>query len=110
MGNWMGNVGPRADPSPRAQLTSTIQNDILKEFIMVRKTYIYPPTPTDADLRRHHSIHVAGDAEAQLDLRRVTGIASRDRLQRGLADGFLDARHERWGNAQTADAELQQRG
>src|SRR5580765_526817 len=27
---------------PRAQLTGTIQNDILKEF-MVRNTYIYPP-------------------------------------------------------------------
>jgi methylmalonyl-CoA mutase N-terminal domain/subunit len=30
---------------PRAQLTGTIQNDILKEF-MVRNTYIYPPTPS----------------------------------------------------------------
>jgi methylmalonyl-CoA mutase len=28
-----------------AQLTGTIQNDILKEF-MVRNTYIYPPTPS----------------------------------------------------------------
>jgi methylmalonyl-CoA mutase len=36
---------------PRAQLTSTIQNDIRKEF-MVRNTCIYPPTPSDADLRR----------------------------------------------------------
>jgi len=27
---------------PRAKLTGTIQNDILKEFI-VRNTYIYPP-------------------------------------------------------------------
>jgi methylmalonyl-CoA mutase len=30
---------------PRAQLSGTIQNDILKEF-MVRNTYIYPPTPS----------------------------------------------------------------
>src|SRR6187455_2538883 len=30
---------------PRAQLTGTIQNDILKEF-MVRNTYIYPPAPS----------------------------------------------------------------
>src|SRR6185503_18500515 len=30
---------------PRAQLTGTIQNDILKEF-MVRNTYIYPPSPS----------------------------------------------------------------
>ena len=30
---------------PRKQLAGTIQNDILKEF-MVRNTYIYPPTPS----------------------------------------------------------------
>ena len=30
---------------PQAQLTGTIQNDILKEF-MVRNTYIYPPKPS----------------------------------------------------------------
>ncbi len=30
---------------PRAELAGTIQNDILKEF-MVRNTYIYPPTPS----------------------------------------------------------------
>jgi methylmalonyl-CoA mutase len=30
---------------PQAKLTGTIQNDILKEF-MVRNTYIYPPTPS----------------------------------------------------------------
>src|SRR5579883_2064046 len=30
---------------PRAKLTGTIQNDILKEF-MVRNTYIYPPGPS----------------------------------------------------------------
>src|SRR5213596_3378089 len=30
---------------PRAKLTGTIQNDILKEF-MVRNTYIYPPAPS----------------------------------------------------------------
>lgn len=34
-----------------AQLTGTIQNDILKEF-MVRNTYIYPPAP---------SMHIIGD-------------------------------------------------
>ena len=33
---------------PRAKLTGTIQNDILKEF-MVRNTYIYPPDALDAD-------------------------------------------------------------
>ena len=30
---------------PAAKLTGTIQNDILKEFV-VRNTYIYPPTPS----------------------------------------------------------------
>jgi methylmalonyl-CoA mutase N-terminal domain/subunit len=30
---------------PQAQLDGTIQNDILKEF-MVRNTYIYPPEPS----------------------------------------------------------------
>src|ERR1044071_3186022 len=30
---------------PRGKLTGTIQNDILKEF-MVRNTYIYPPGPS----------------------------------------------------------------
>jgi methylmalonyl-CoA mutase len=30
---------------PLAKLTGTIQNDILKEF-MVRNTYIYPPEPS----------------------------------------------------------------
>ena len=30
---------------PRDQLTGTIQNDVLKEF-MVRNTYIYPPEPS----------------------------------------------------------------
>ena len=50
-----------------AQLAGTIQNDVLKEF-MVRNTYIYPPAPVDADHLRHLQLHVAGDAEVQLDL------------------------------------------
>ena len=41
------------------QLSGTIQNDILKEF-MVRNTYIYPPAPVDADRGRHHRAHLAG--------------------------------------------------
>ena len=52
---------------PRAKLTGTIQNDILKEF-MVRNTYIYPPDALDADRRRHHRVHLEGDAALQLDL------------------------------------------
>ena len=53
-----------------AQLTGTIQNDILKEF-MVRNTYIYPPTPsmrivadifkyTASEMPRFNSISVSG--------------------------------------------------
>ena len=49
------------------QLTGTIQNDILKEF-MVRNTYIYPPAAVDADHQRHLRVHLAADAEVQLDL------------------------------------------
>ena len=37
----------------QSQLSGTIQNDILKEF-MVRNTYIYPPEPEHADRGRHH--------------------------------------------------------
>ncbi len=54
----------------RAKLTGTIQNDILKEF-MVRNTYIYPPEPsmrivadiieyTATDMPRFNSISISG--------------------------------------------------
>ncbi len=52
------------------QLSGTIQNDILKEF-MVRNTYIYPPSPsmrivgdiiehTSANMPRYNSISISG--------------------------------------------------
>ena len=41
---------------PSRAAVGTIQNDILKEF-MVRNTYIYPPDAFDADRRRHHRVH-----------------------------------------------------
>ena len=55
---------------PRAALSGTIQNDILKEF-MVRNTYIYPPEPsmriiadiigyTSAEMPRFNSISISG--------------------------------------------------
>src|SRR5690554_5567179 len=55
---------------PRAQLSGTIQNDILKEF-MVRNTYVYPPEPsmrivsdiigyTAAEMPRFNSISISG--------------------------------------------------
>ncbi len=54
----------------QAQLSGTIQNDILKEF-MVRNTYIYPPAPsmrivadiiayTSANMPRFNSISISG--------------------------------------------------
>src|SRR5690242_5706395 len=45
---------------PQSALTGTIQNDILKEF-MVRNTYIYPPKPSMrivADIIEHTSRHM----------------------------------------------------
>ncbi|HTN14489.1 MAG TPA: methylmalonyl-CoA mutase [Sphingomonadaceae bacterium] len=55
---------------PRAQLSGTIQNDILKEF-MVRNTYIYPPEPSmrivsdiiafcSAEMPKFNSISISG--------------------------------------------------
>ena len=55
---------------PQAQLDGTIQNDILKEF-MVRNTYIYPPEPsmriiadiiayTSAHMPKFNSISISG--------------------------------------------------
>ncbi|MFD2264789.1 methylmalonyl-CoA mutase [Lacibacterium aquatile] len=55
---------------PAAKLSGTIQNDILKEF-MVRNTYIYPPTPsmriiadiieyTAQNMPKYNSISISG--------------------------------------------------
>jgi methylmalonyl-CoA mutase len=55
---------------PAAKLSGTIQNDILKEF-MVRNTYIYPPTPsmriigdifayTSQNMPKFNSISISG--------------------------------------------------
>ena len=46
------------------QLAGTIQNDILKEF-MVRNTYIYPPRAEHPHHRRHLRLHQPADAEVQ---------------------------------------------
>ena len=50
------------------RLAGTIQNDILKEF-MVRNTYIYPPEPSHAHRRRYLRLHVAPHAALQRHLR-----------------------------------------
>ena len=67
---------------PAAKLAGTIQNDILKEF-MVRNTYIYPPSPsmriisdifayTSANMPKFNSISISGyhmqEAGATADL------------------------------------------
>jgi methylmalonyl-CoA mutase len=67
---------------PRGKLTGTIQNDILKEF-MVRNTYIYPPKPslriisdifayTSKEMPKFNSISISGyhmqEAGATADL------------------------------------------
>ena len=51
---------------PHEKLSGTIQNDILKEF-MVRNTYIYPPAPSLAHHLRHLRLHLRRDAEVQFD-------------------------------------------
>jgi len=81
---------------PHAKLSGTIQNDILKEF-MVRNTYIYPPGPslriisdifayTSAEMPKFNSISVSGyhmqEAGATQDLE----------LAYTLADGVEYAR------------------
>src|SRR5882724_2486461 len=88
---------------PRAKLTGTIQNDILKEF-MVRNTYIYPPAPsmrivadiiayTSQRMPRFNSISISGyhmqEAGATCDLELAFTIADgleyvRAALSRGL--------------------------
>src|SRR5216684_1872371 len=88
---------------PRGKLTGTIQNDILKEF-MVRNTYIYPPVPsmrivadiiafTAREMPRFNSISISGyhmqEAGATCDLELAFTIADgleyvRAALSRGL--------------------------
>ena len=87
-----------------AVLSGTIQNDILKEF-MVRNTFIYPPTPsmrivadiieyTSRHMPRYNSISISGyhmqEAGATLDLELGFTLADgleyiRAALARGLA-------------------------
>ncbi len=90
-----------------ARLSGTIQNDILKEF-MVRNTYIYPPGPsmrivadifayTAAHMPRFNSISISGyhmqEAGATADLELAYTLADGlDYLRAGLAAGLdIDA-------------------
>jgi len=88
---------------PPEKLTGTIQNDILKEF-MVRNTYIYPPTPsmriiadifkyTAANMPRFNSISVSGyhmqEAGATQDLELGYTLADGlEYIRTGLATGL----------------------
>ncbi|HLY34177.1 MAG TPA: methylmalonyl-CoA mutase [Jatrophihabitantaceae bacterium] len=85
------------------QLTGTIQNDILKEF-MVRNTYIYPPTPsmriisdifafTSSHMPRFNSISISGyhiqEAGATADLELAYTLADGvEYVRAGLAAGL----------------------
>ncbi len=90
-----------------AQLTGTIQNDILKEF-MVRNTYIYPPAPsmriiadifayTSREMPRFNAISISGyhmqEAGATADLELAYTLADGlEYVRTGLAAGLdLDA-------------------
>jgi methylmalonyl-CoA mutase len=86
-----------------AQLSGTIQNDILKEF-MVRNTYIYPPAPsmriisdifafTSANMPKFNSISISGyhmqEAGASADLELAYTLADGlDYARAGIAAGL----------------------
>jgi len=87
----------------QAQLSGTIQNDILKEF-MVRNTYIYPPAPsmkiigdiiayTSQNMARFNSISISGyhiqeaGADAALELA-YTLSDGREYVRTALAAGM----------------------
>ena len=85
------------------QLAGTIQNDILKEF-MVRNTYIYPPTPsmriisdifeyTSKYMPRYNSISISGyhmqEAGATCDIELAYTLADGlEYIRKGLAVGM----------------------
>jgi methylmalonyl-CoA mutase len=88
----------------RAQLSGTIQNDILKEF-MVRNTYIYPPGPsmrivadiiefTAQEMPRFNSISISGyhmqEAGATAELELAFTIADGLEYVRAALDKGLD--------------------
>lgn len=89
---------------PRAQLTGTIQNDVLKEF-MVRNTYIYPPTPsmrivsdiikyTSAEMPKFNSISISGyhmqEAGANLVQELAYTLADGKEYVRAAIDAGMD--------------------
>ena len=92
---------------PLAQLDGTIQNDILKEF-MVRNTYIYPPEPsmrivsdiiayTSANMPKFNSISISGYHMHEAGATAVQELAftiadGKEYVQRAMASGLdIDA-------------------
>jgi methylmalonyl-CoA mutase len=92
---------------PTAQLDGTIQNDILKEF-MVRNTYIYPPEPsmrivsdiiayTSANMPKFNSISISGYHMHEAGATAVQELAftiadGKEYAQRAMAAGLdIDA-------------------
>jgi methylmalonyl-CoA mutase len=86
------------------QLTGTIQNDVLKEF-MVRNTYIYPPEPsmriisdifafTSSEMPKYNSISISGyhmqEAGATADLELGYTLADGVEYLRAGIDAGLD--------------------
>ena len=87
----------------KSLLAGTIQNDILKEF-MVRNTYIYPPTPsmkiisdifeyTSANMPKFNSISISGyhmqEAGATCDIELAYTLADGlEYIRKGLAAGM----------------------
>ncbi|KQW66385.1 methylmalonyl-CoA mutase [Phenylobacterium sp. Root77] len=88
---------------PHAKLSGTIQNDILKEFL-VRNTYIYPPAPsmriisdifsyTSSEMPKFNSISISGyhiqEAGATLDLELAYTLADGiEYVRAGVAAGM----------------------
>jgi methylmalonyl-CoA mutase len=88
---------------PPEKLSGTIQNDILKEF-MVRNTYIYPPKPsmriisdifayTSANMPKYNSISISGyhmqEAGATADLELAYTLADGiEYIRAGIAAGL----------------------
>jgi methylmalonyl-CoA mutase len=92
---------------PHSKLTGTIQNDVLKEF-MVRNTYIYPPAPsmriisdifayTSVEMPKFNSISISGyhmqEAGATADLELAYTLADGvEYVRAGLETGLtIDA-------------------
>ena len=89
---------------PQVKLSGTIQNDILKEF-MVRNTYIYPPTPsmriisdifahTSVEMPKFNSISISGyhmqEAGATADLELAYTIADGVQYVRAGMEAGMD--------------------